>query len=474
MTFSNALSNALSGMNAATTAVQVRSNNIANASNPGYARRDVVLSTGVVGGVRVTSIERAGDPILLNDRLSADARSAGLNAQSEAVEQLNQLFGEPGDTQGLFASLTRFETSLDDLAATPESGSYQAATLRAAQDLTNTINRLGDAVTEARTDADREIGATVAAVNRALSALEDLNGISSRGDANGLGDAAEQRQAQIDIIAQALDINVDDAGRGRLRITTAEGVLLLGETARTIEFSSGGIVAPGQTIGSGHLSGLTVDGVDITPKGGAQAIRSGYLAGQFAVRDEIVPEFSDRIDDLSQDIVDRFTGTGVDGTLAPGEEGLFISNGTGDGIAARISVNSAVNPDEGGELWRLRDGINATIAGPSANLGVVGGLLAAIDAPRALSSVTDTPAVLSLSETTAAFASVVGTQRQDAVSAAAAATSTAQSLRDEELAITGVNTDQELQSLLLIEQAYAANARIVQVVSQMMARLLEI
>ncbi|MEM9422281.1 MAG: flagellar basal body rod C-terminal domain-containing protein [Pseudomonadota bacterium] len=143
-------------------------------------------------------------------------------------------------------------------------------------------------------------------------------------------------------------------------------------------------------------------------------------------------------------------------------------------MAARLGVNDAVNPDEGGDLWRLRDGINATGPGASAGIGVVAGLVAAVDETRVLASVTDTPAALSLNETAAAFASVVGTQRIDASAAAAAASSTAQSLRDEELSVTGVNTDQELQSLLLIEQAYAANARVVQVVNEMMARLLEI
>ncbi|MEM9422280.1 MAG: hypothetical protein AAF986_07235 [Pseudomonadota bacterium] len=236
MTFSNALSNALSGMNAATTAVQVRSNNIANASNPAYARREVVLTSGVIGGVRVLSVERAGDALLLGDRLSADARAADLAARSQAADQINQQFGEPGDERGLFASLTRFESALDDLAATPESGSYQAATLRAAEDVSLTFNRLGDAVKDARTDADRAIGNTVAAVNRALSALQDLNGVAGRGNANGLSDIAEQRQHHIDTIGEALDIRVAMPGAVRCGSRRRKVFCSLGKRRERLSF----------------------------------------------------------------------------------------------------------------------------------------------------------------------------------------------------------------------------------------------
>ena len=47
-------------------------------------------------------------------------------------------------------------------------------------------------------------------------------------------------------------------------------------------------------------------------------------------------------------------------------------------------------------------------------------------------------------------------------------------LANSELAVSGVDTDSELQDLLLIEQAYAANARVIQTVSEMIDRLLQL
>ena len=50
----------------------------------------------------------------------------------------------------------------------------------------------------------------------------------------------------------------------------------------------------------------------------------------------------------------------------------------------------------------------------------------------------------------------------------------ASALRQTELAQTGVDTDQELSRLLQVEQAYSANARVVQVVDDLFQRLLQI
>jgi flagellar hook-associated protein 1 FlgK len=46
-------------------------------------------------------------------------------------------------------------------------------------------------------------------------------------------------------------------------------------------------------------------------------------------------------------------------------------------------------------------------------------------------------------------------------------------LVEQETHVTGVDTDAELQSLMLVEQAYAANARVLSVIDDLMKLLLE-
>lgn len=474
MAFSHALSNALSGMTAASTAIQVRAGNIANATTPGYARRDVALDTGPFGGVRVTSIVRSEDSILLGNRLSADARNQSLQEQARAAASINTAFGEPGDVDGLFATLSRFYSSLEDLANAPDSGAYQQSAIDGAKDLTRTFNRLGQAATDLRTNADRDIAATVADVNAAIKALSDLNKSASGGTGQALSGLAEQRQTYIDTVGNALNIKVSYGRGGSVHIRTAEGVVLLDENPREISFAASGVVAPGTRLSAAQLSGLSVDGIDVTPDSGPQSIKGGRLRGLFSVRDEIGVSFEERLDTLAEDFVTRFSDSTVDPTLAVGDEGVFVSGGSGAGVASRIAVNSALDPESGGAIWRIRDGINAATPGPSAGVGVTAGLLDALDTQRPLGSVTGSPANLSAVDAIAAFSSVIGTEKVQAGTRAAASAATAQSLKDEELSAHGVNTDQELQSLLLIEQSYAANARVVQVVDNMLARLMEI
>jgi flagellar hook-associated protein 1 FlgK len=455
MTFNAALSNALSGMTAAQTAVQLRSHNVANAGTPGYVRRDVALEARAPsGGVLVTGVVEASAGRTLALALGADALAGETAARAEAAGALNLLLGEPGDDRGLYAATTRFETALADLAATPESQSYQQALLTASKDLAGTFARIGDEAQAMRAEADAGIADGVAAVNRALTELDALNDRRPEGM---LSTLPERRQALIDEVAGYLDIRVRTDGRGRVSIATASGVPLLGDEPRLLQFRPAGTVAAGNTVASGHLSGLSAGGIELTPGQGPQAIGTGGLAGLFAVRDEAAPAFASRLDAAAEDLAARLAAVDSDGA-----GGLLQTTG-GPGAASRMTVSAAADPAQGGALFRLRDGLAAATPGPSAAAGVLPALRAALGT-----------GALSVSGGLEALSSSVGTERLQADRAADAASATRQSLRDEMLVKTGVNTDRELQSLLLIEQAYAANARVVQVVSDMIARLMEL
>lgn len=75
MSIAGALSNALSGLTAASRSAEVVASNIANAATEGYAARTLVTSSrpGTTGGVRIDGIARAVDPALLADRRLATA-----------------------------------------------------------------------------------------------------------------------------------------------------------------------------------------------------------------------------------------------------------------------------------------------------------------------------------------------------------------------------------------------------------------
>jgi len=79
-----------------------------------------------------------------------------------------------------------------------------------------------------------------------------------------------------------------------------------------------------------------------------------------------------------------------------------------------------------------------------------------------------------VSELVGGVSSLIGENqvRHDALFASSVSRSNL--LYDAEIQSSGVDTDLELQNLLIIEQSYAANARVVQTVSEMIDRLLQL
>ena len=468
MSFSAVFANSLAGLSAASYRAEVLSHNIANANTEGYARRSVNLASVSPGGVRVVSLEAAEAGRQELRLLSAENASAGAEVRADALRSLNEEFGQPGDSNGLYAVYARFEEALADLRLTPESGSAQLAYLRASQDVAETFSRLDGSAQAMRLTADRAISTTVVRLNDALVQLESLNAQARRPAGLGIDNVADQQRALVTEISSALDINVQGTYGEALTIRTGSGVTLLGESAQTIDFSPAGSASFELSLANGDFSGLSVNGLDITP-GSIQGVREGSLAGEFAVRDVLAQDFATRLDEAATDLADRSAAaepTGVDG--------LFIIETGTSSAAQRLAVNPLADPDQGGELFRLRDGMGAAVAGPAAGDGILGDFRTALDELRVLPNVTGTPQAVSFSDALGGIATAQATAALRADGLQETADSTLETISDEVARIIGVDTDQELQDLLLVEQAFAANARVASVADSMLATLLEI
>jgi flagellar hook-associated protein 1 FlgK len=206
-------------------------------------------------------------------------------------------------------------------------------------------------------------------------------------------------------------------------------------------------------------------------------IQGGRLVAHFAVRDVLAPEAQTKIDALARDLVERFSSPSVDPTLAPGDAGLFTDNGgsflaTNElGLAQRLRINAAVDPRQGGALWRQRDGIGALAPGSAGNANGLVALQTALDAARIPASGQFMTGARSFSALQGDMLSAIASNRLTAQSEASYAAARTQALTQIELA-AGVDTDQEMQSLLMVEQAYTANAKVIQTISQMIDTLL--
>src|SRR3546814_9573123 len=131
MSISQAINAALSGLRATQTQSAILSRNVANAQTPGYVRKDVDLSSLVLGevgyGVRVDGIARRVDEFLIRDVRNASSGAGEQQVLAEALKYFTDIVGQPQDERSLASLLADFDRQLGALGESPESAASQQA-----------------------------------------------------------------------------------------------------------------------------------------------------------------------------------------------------------------------------------------------------------------------------------------------------------------------------------------------------------
>ena len=482
MSISHAIHAAQSGLKVSGLRADIVATNVANASTPGYVRRSVLLGetllAGRTTGVSSAGIYRAEDAALTAERrtLSSDVAQSSLMASTWQV--LSSRLGDDADGTGLFSKFTKFESALTAAVASPESGTQLAALLDSANSVVSELNSLSRLVTQQRSEADREIADGVEVVNTSLKTIERINGLLAGMDRTTSQAVAlmDDRQRTLDTIAEYLPVQAIPREGGTIDVVTTEGVYLVAGKARQLEFSAGNIFDSSATVANGALSKLMVGDLELTPGGPSYAaVSSGMFGALFSLRDTDLPNFGTQLDTIANDLVSRLSNDAIDPTKPAGDFGLFVDTGTpGEpGLAGRIDVNALVDPAQGGNLWRLRDGLGAATEGPPGNNTILAAISDAFTNIQSMNS-NGIQGSFSASDLVAHIASLTGQARVSHESVLSSASTQHEILMEAELSETGVDIDSQMQDLLTIEQAYAANARVIEIANQMLQRLMEI
>lgn len=484
MSLSGALSNALTGLTAASQNAQVTASNLANIMTEGYARREIELGAralGSHGGVTVTAVTRHADPGLISEGRMATAELAGDTRRASYFNRLEGLVGTPSDANSLSARLADFETSLVAAASRPDLTGRLNQVFYDAQEVTQSLKNISDGIQTMRSEADGEIATAVERLNTSLVQVRKLNIRITEATVLGNDTSAlqDQRQSLIDDIAEIVPVKEVPRDRGAVALFTPGGAVLLDGNAAELSFATSHVIMPHMTKSGGHLSGLEVNGVEISTDTEAGPLRGGSLSALFEIRDEFSIEVQSQLDTVARDFVERFQDAGFDSTRAPGDAGLFTDDGNAFdpadqvGLAGRLAINAAVDPDAGGETWRLRDGLSAITPGVVGNSELLQDMQGALNALRVPPSGSFGPTAQTAANLGASFLAEIGSAREtsdQAISFSAARHEIANS----QLLENGVDSDQEMQRLILIEQSYAANARMMEVIDEMMEALMRI
>ncbi|MEX0697182.1 MAG: flagellar hook-associated protein FlgK [Dongiaceae bacterium] len=347
MSLTIALHNALTGLQTNQAALQVTSNNIANANTAGYTRKIVdqqhVVLDGQGAGVDLTAIRRHVDEFLVTELRASTSSLAGMQVQDSILQRVQNMFGSPSSDTSIGAAISRFATDLAALAASPETASLRLTVVAAGEALAQQLNAMSLEVQQLRFEADQKIATAAAIVNDQLSAIDELNGQISRGKANNqpTADLEDQRDIALGKLAEQIDIRTFTRDNGEVVVFTGSGRVLLDQTFQPLSHAPVSSMTAGFAY-PGVVTGIMSGGVDITGD-----LLSGRIGALVDLRDDTLPELTAEISRLAQTLRDEVNRVHNEGSGRPAPTTLTGSRaqtGTATLLAGTVRI-TLVNAD---------------------------------------------------------------------------------------------------------------------------------
>jgi flagellar hook-associated protein 1 len=224
-------------------AINVVSNNVANASTPGYDRETVNLNEAVpqsngaatIGaGVAVVGINRAFSQAAANQLNSSQSTLGQLNALQSYTNQIDNLFGTT--IGGLSTSLQNFYSAFSDVANNPTSAASRQALIGQAQSVASSFQSASGELNTLNTDVNARITNDVTQINSIAKAISTLNNqiVTGTGQAGGQPPAEllDQRDQLVSSLSQLVGVTTTTDPDGALNVFVGNGqpLVLQGQT----------------------------------------------------------------------------------------------------------------------------------------------------------------------------------------------------------------------------------------------------
>ena len=207
----NVFDTAVSGLIAFQNALAVTSNNVANATTPGYSRQlagltertpDATAGAYIGNGVDLTGVSRAYDQFAVNQLRNGTGVLSQQTAFVNIANQVDSLVG--GSTNGVSSAITNFFNAWHTLASNPTSVASRQNVISQAQGLANSLSQTASQLNALNANANSQIQSTVGTINTLAASIAKLNqtiavatGATSGASPNDLLDQRDQLLAQL-------------------------------------------------------------------------------------------------------------------------------------------------------------------------------------------------------------------------------------------------------------------------------------
>jgi len=448
------------------TAITVTGNNLANSSNPAYARQRAEIvespstpsSVGLIGtGSEVTTIEQIRSA-LVDGQIQSEASTMGYwQQQQEALQTAQADLGQQittstagGDTttaQGISGALSDLFDAFQGLSTDPTSMAQRQVVLMKASNLADQFNQASQELGSLRSSLNDTLQSNVADANSLLSDIANLNSeisteeLQSKGSANDLRD---ERQAKIEELSGLVKIDTAPQADGTVNVSIG-GQLLV---------SGGSVMDTLQThdAGGGQLVVQTATGGTTLTLGG------GSMQGIIDVRDGSLATLSGDLDSLASQLITQVNTIHDAGYSLTGSTNAKFFEGSDAGT---ISVNTALLDDP-------------SLLQASGTSGVTGDNQVALQlaqlATQPLAGLDNQTLGQSYDGSVASLGQALSSANGN-VSDQQIIQNMLQQQRD---SVSGVSIDEEMTNLMTYERAYQASAQVITVVDTLLASLMDV
>jgi flagellar hook-associated protein 1 len=342
----------VSALQAFQSAISVTSNNIANASTPGYSKESIDLTAAapqtngnasIGDGVVVNGVSRSFSQASAN-QLNASQSSLGqLDALQTYSSQIDNLLGTTAG--GLSTALQSFYSAWSDVANNPTSTATRQALLGKAQSVAGSFQSTSSQLDSLNSDINSRITADVAQINSLATSISTLNKqiVISTAQAGGQppNELIDQRDQLVSNLSTLTSVSTNLDSNGALNVFVGNGqpLVLQGSTTALT-------TVPNQYDASQlEISTSTSNGNVISG-----SITSGDLGGLLAARRQVVDPARNQLGQIATALsvtVNSQQNAGLDLTgklganlFSVGAPLATASSKNTDGTTAAVSVAS--------------------------------------------------------------------------------------------------------------------------------------
>jgi flagellar hook-associated protein 1 FlgK len=430
---------AVGALDAATGALQVTNNNIANANTPGYSRQVVVLqeatpteqdgiSTG--NGVVLEGYQSVRDELVQSQIQQETQSQSAANAQLSSLQQIQPTFTT--STQDIGTEMSALFSSISGLSTDPASVSAQQAVLSAGKNLATAFNTASNALTSQQAGLNTNVTQDVSQINQLSQQIAALNQPLTELKAAGQdGGTVQDQQNQLVLQLSALTSVAVTQSTNGVTLTTGNGTpLVMGSQSYALQ----------TTVSStGTQQVLDQSGNNITT-----SLSGGDLGGTIQTRDTIIPGLLNQLDTLANQFgaaMNAAQASGIDQNGNAGQN-FFTIPSTVAGSAASIKM-ALTDPSQ---IASSSDGTTGS-NGNLANLSAV--------------QTSTLPSGETPGNSYASLVYQVGSLTSNANAESTATSASLLQLNDQLSSVSGVSIDEESANLITYQQAYEAAARVV-------------